>query len=653
MTEPNVALPLETGNETSPRRRWVRLALALIVLDLVVLFLFLPGLRGGVSHVASRVFAAFAGEEEARPGYWYVCPMHLFYKKKQPGECGICAMSLVEMHESKIATDAGGRITISTRMGQLGGVRVETVRPRRTNRVLDTVGQVTYDEREVRVVTAWVGGRIVKRYVDFAGVEIHEGHALVRLYSPDILTGIEEYRLARARARAGDEESRIRVGAARRRLVRWGLTEAQVEKYTMMVPPPEAVDIVAPIGGTVVESLGALEGSWVKEGTPLYRIVPLQRVWVVAKVYEAELGGLLEVRPDDVHVCPMHPEVIARQPGNCPRCGMDLQRRNPGLRVEIHPRADPSRIFRGEVEFVDPVLDPKTRTARVRTGVDNEDGWLRPGMYVRVRIALPATDGIAVPVPAVLHAGNVDYVFVRTAPGTFEPRAIRVGPVAEGTDDRGQPYEFHPVLEGLEEGEEVVVTGNFLLSSEASLRGALDKLSRGTSLQLENPLAPEGDSAVDLSQAVREVLERAVRAYLEVEQLLAREKPGDISEAMARLLASIQQAGAVRGVTEEVKALLVPLEGAARTLVTTRPDPSIDLAENPSDDPRRQAFQALTRAVLACVDQLLPDLYGAWKLRKYECMMMRGAPWLDRDGNRTNPFYGPGMAEAGCVKRLR
>jgi Cu(I)/Ag(I) efflux system membrane fusion protein len=488
-----------------------RSAIPLIIIAAVAVALAVPSSR----HALFGFFNL--GEEPIESGVYYTCPMHPDIRLPQMTDCPICGMSLVEKTAGEGEDERTGSIAVTPRQIQLSGVNVTPVKKRQLSRDIDTYGVIDYDETHLAVVSAWVGGRIDKLYIDFTGVRVHKGHALAYLYSPDLISAEKEYLLAldnlerieRSSSSAGVAQARELVSAARQRLLRWGLNDAQVEALAKNKKIEDHATLYAPLGGTVIEKK-AFEGMYVREGDELFRIADLSRVWLYADIYEEDIPFLYQKRAGDFYECPMHPEVTAQAPAACTKCGMDLIRTNKSMQVEITTRATPGETYLGAISFTDPFLDSETRTVRVRINIDNPERQLKPGMYARVRIHLPLGEMLAVPENAVIDSGQRSIVIVDEGGGKFRPQPVRLG--RRWVDDRaGRRHEesafvfqkeslrYHEVLAGLVEGDRVVTSGNFLLGSESQLQGALAKM-----IAEDSTGAMSADSREQLEQDSRE-----------------------------------------------------------------------------------------------------------------------------------------------------
>lgn len=302
------------------------------------------------------------------------------------------------------------------------------------------VGVVSYDETRLVDLSPRVEGWVEELYVDFTGAPVRRGEPLFSLYSPMLVAAQEELILARRLAdeTAGQggraaENARALLESARRRLGYWEVASDQIEAIEKRGEPERALVIRAPASGLVVEK-NVVRGSRVMPGMNLYRIADLSRVWVEGEVFEKDLA-LVSV----------------------------------GRKVEVTLAAYPGQSFEGRVSYLHPTLSAESRTGRIRVELANPELRLKPGMYGQITFEAPIhLEGLHIPRSAVLTTGTRSVVFVRAADGTLVPREITVGQSA------GDHIE---VLAGLEAGEIVVSSANFLVDAEANLGMSLEGMS--------------------------------------------------------------------------------------------------------------------------------------------------------------------------------
>jgi len=338
-------------------------------------------------------------------------------------------------------------------------IGVETVEVRRRNleRTLSAVAKVDEPETQLASISARIGGRIDKLYVDFTGQQVRRGQTIASLYSPEVFSAAEEYRLSlenRKRLGTGAEPLAISgaedlVNASRRRLELWGLTTQQLDEIVSSAKPQIELPIYSTVGGVVTERK-VTQGQYVNAGEVLFTVTDLSTVWVKADVYQPDL-----------------PSVRA------------------GQSVEITSDSLPGTTLRGRVGFLDTSINPQTRTASARIEVANPSMRLRPGMFVQVKFAAAAEhDVLAIPRSAVLDTGMRKFVYVAKGNGEFEGRQVQLGPA--GTD-------YYPVLAGLKEGERIVSQGSFLIDSQTRITGGMTGMFGG-SKEFDHGQADQGQA---------------------------------------------------------------------------------------------------------------------------------------------------------------
>ncbi|HEX8441708.1 efflux RND transporter periplasmic adaptor subunit [Archangium sp.] len=366
----------------------------------------------------------------------YTCPMHPSVKQKEAGKCPICGMDLTPVTREELES---GVVLIDSLRRQRIGVKTAPVKVGPMDLSVRALGRVTYDETALVDVTLKLDGFIHKLHVDATGQPVKRGEALFTLYSPELYAAQQEYLLAlRSQVAAKDsgapERADSLVHASRKRLELWGLTQAQLDGIARRGEPIENLPFLAPASGYVLEKT-VVEGAAVRAGDRLYRIAPLDKVWVEADVYEA-----------------------------------DLPRVKVGQEVEVTLPYLPGKTFKGRVGYLYPTLQASTRTGRLRVELRNPALELKPDMYAEVKLKVEGGARLQVPESAVLYTGPRRLVFVDLGEGRMAPREVKLGVHA------GEAYE---VLEGLKAGEVVVTSGNFLVAAESRIRSAADHWGGG------------------------------------------------------------------------------------------------------------------------------------------------------------------------------
>jgi len=426
---------------------------------------------------------------------WWTCSMHPQIRQQKPGKCPICFMDLVKVESS--GGEIGMReITFSKDALKLMEIQTTPVERKFAEAQIRMVGKIDYDEAKLKHITAWVPGRIDRLYVDFTGTQVIKGDHMVNLYSPELISTQAEFlQAAKAVQNIKPDSSelvkrsiRSTLEAASEKLRLLGLTEEQVKQIEKTGELTYHIIIYAPIGGIVLE-MHVTEGTYVQIGTKIYTIADLSQLWVQLDAYESDTVWI--------------------------RYGQE---------VEFTTEAYPGEVFKGQISFISPTLDPKTRTFKVRLNVSNPHGKLKPNMFVRavvrskmasgekimdadmagkwicpmhpsvvketagmcdicqmdlvtteslgyIKAQLPDKAPLVIPASAPLITGKRAVVYVQvtdTEKPTFEGREIVLGPRAG---------DYYLVQEGLVEGEVVVSNGNFKIDSALQIQAKPSMMS--------------------------------------------------------------------------------------------------------------------------------------------------------------------------------
>jgi membrane fusion protein, copper/silver efflux system len=378
---------------------------------------------------------------------YYTCTMHPSVKSEDPkAKCPICGMDLVPvMKKGAIDTNATatmvgeekpGEFTVPVERQQQIGVTYATIQKQPFLHSVHTVGMVAYDKERHWDYVARVEGYVQKLFVFSRGELVQKGAPLLTLYSPDLLTTQNEFAdllQAQDEARTNGSKAVLEsterlIESSKQRLRLWNINDEQIAELEKTRKPQETLTLDSPFKG-VVQELLVDQGRRVMVGDHLVDMADLSVVWVWAEFYQDELPMLKK-----------------------------------GLPITLTTSSYPGEKFEGKISVVDPFINDALRTGRVRIDVENPDFKLRPDMYMNAELTMDAGEGLAVPVPAVLPTGLHNIVFVDKGEGRLEPRFIELG----------RKYgDFYEVTSGLEEGERVVTSANFLIDAEANVQGAL------------------------------------------------------------------------------------------------------------------------------------------------------------------------------------
>jgi RND family efflux transporter MFP subunit len=399
-------------------------------------------------------FVPVYDESSGKPGErkiaYYKDPMHPWFTSDKPGKAPDCGMDLVPVYEGE--SDTKG-IKIDPVTVQNIGVKVETAERRKLNKIIRTTGKIDFDETKVYSINTKIMGWVEKLYVDYTGKPVRNGEPLLELYSPELVSTQEEY-LQALRYRMQLQQSSIaeaRTGAdqlvesARRRLLYWDISEAEIQELETRGTPKKTMTIFSPVDGIVMEKM-VFKGMNVMAGMDLYKIADLSTVWIIADIYQYELPWV-----------------------------------KIGQQAEVELSYLPGKAFRGTVTYIYPMLSMETRTAKVRVEVRNTSTLdFKPEMYATVKIASPvAVHAVAVPDQAIIRSGERNVVVVALGGGYFDPRDVKLGVMAEG---------YVQVLEGIKEGEKIVVSSQFLIDSESNLKAAISQMAGHAGMDMSKPM---------------------------------------------------------------------------------------------------------------------------------------------------------------------
>ncbi|MCB0327623.1 MAG: efflux RND transporter periplasmic adaptor subunit, partial [Bdellovibrionales bacterium] len=285
------------------------------------------------------------GHDHDKEKVTWTCSMHPQIQMDKAGQCPICGMDLIRVESSSTDHSDGTILEMSEAALKLADISTTKVERKAAQADIRLNGTINYDETKVEFVTARVAGRIDRMFVDYTGVNVKRGDHMVYLYSPELISAQEEMLQA-----IKNQASKETIDAAKERLRLWGLTRGQIEQIARRQKATDHTTITSPTAGIVIKK-HLSEGAYVKEGTRIYTIADLSRLWVEIEAYESDLRWVRY-----------------------------------GQHVEFTTAAHAGEVFHGQVSFVDPIVDPKTRTVKLRVNVNNEEGKLKPGMFVRASI---------------------------------------------------------------------------------------------------------------------------------------------------------------------------------------------------------------------------------------------------------------------------
>lgn len=645
------------------------------------------GSEAGGPHEHAKNSGELAGETSKAQEIW-TCSMHPQVRLPEPGQCPICGMDLIPASSGGDADEGLGprALQMSANAMALADIQTASVERHSVAHEVRMVGKIAFDETRLAYLTSWVSGRLDRLYVDYTGVTVRAEDHLAEIYSPTLYSAQQELlqSIATSKRLAGGSLDIIRstsdltVISAKEKLRLYGLSEEQIDALVKIGKPETHVTMMAPFGGVVVHK-NAVEGMYVKEGDRIYTIADLSKVWVLLDAYESDLAWL--------------------------RYGQD---------VEFQVAAFPGENFHGRVAFINPLLNDRTRTVKVRLNVDNSDGRLKPDMFVSATaqavltahgrvvdrdlagkymcpmhpevisdaegfcsecgMALVAaaelgfaTEGkalssLVIPSTAPLITGRRAVVYVKLRGKerpTFEGREIALGPRAG---------DWYVVREGLLEGEEVVVKGNFKIDSELQIRAQPSMMNptggrqqightHGDSMQAMGDAQASGDpqamqdlqgtarpKAYAAPEGFRRQLGKLVDAYLHLQVALAADQLGaEESEALFQAVMEVDM-GSLEGEGHKAWMRLQPqLKGRSEALLS-----AFDIGT------RRHLLSPMSDALVEALKR-----FGYQRERGqvglFECpMAVDGGPasWIQEGAEVINPYMGSSMLGCGSFNEL-
>lgn len=577
-----------------PRFVWIMVIVAFI------LGLALRGGGGGGSEPSQVQADQAQSEIEVE---WWTCSMHPQFKLEEPGQCPICFMDLIPM-ESHGSGDIPTELKMSESAMKLAAIVTEPVHRGTAYGEIQLSGKVATDETRLGKITAWVPGRLEKLYVDYTGVTVKKGDPLVELYSPALYAAQEE--LIQAKKFVDSSESdlvrssaKLTLDAAREKLRQLGLTDDQTKQIEERESATERITIHSPMTGVVIHK-NAVEGLYVNKGAPIYTIAELSNVWVLLDAYETDVPAL-----------------------------------QVGQSVDFSVEAIPGKTYEGEVIFVDPILDEKTRTVRVRLDAENPEQQLKPGMYVRATVHTEISEGLdgdqplLIPISSVLKTGNRAVVYIKkpdTDEPTFEGREIQIGQRAG---------DYYIVTAGLDEGEEIVIRGNFKIDSAFQIAAKPSMMNpvEGTS--------GDSDEATEVMIPISflEALIPVYITYFKAQTALAADDfetgKNELVE-LREIIKNMSDHDSLRQWRLIRKDLLDALRNADQW---------------PDMEAIRIAFEPISYSILK-MERILGHTGDETHYEVY-CPMAfndKGAPWLQNHDVVDNPYFGSMMLRCGEVR---
>lgn len=556
-----------------------------------------------------------AGTAAASPAkQLFTCGMHPQVLQDTQGECPICHMKLTPVKAGAgtgEAADAKANehaVLIDPAVVQNMGVRTAPVTLGTVSRAIRVPGITVEPESASIEINLRVPGWIHSLHANTDGMSVKKGEPLFELSSPQLQWAIDELIAARKAVLMLDansdkslrQTSESLATAAGSRLISLGLTPEQVEMFGNLDRAPAIVPFLSPITGYVREKASVFSGSAVEAGKSIMRLSRQSTMWIDTQVPQSMVSSI-----------------------------------KMGQNATARFDTAASRETEGQVILIHPRLNEATRTTLVRLEVPNQDASIREGMFASVAFPTDVgTLGPTAPRDAIIDTGEAQMAFVTDKPGRFEMRAVVAGPA----DAEGRVR----VFSGLKVGEQVVVSGQFLIDSESRIREAVRKFVGESSSHFseESDFAPKGmRSTVALPAAAQRELDGAFGAYLAIAEKLGQEQKAPISIKTDTL------AGSLRNLHAHLKGDLLASAAAVGDAIGIS-----EAMQGQTTDRQRELFKALGERMIAIADAHPPSAAVAPKLHVMHCPMARGR-WLQNSADLANPFYATDMKECGETLR--
>ena len=534
----------------------------------------------------------------------WTCSMHHQIRQNEPGICPICEMDLIPLDNS-LSNDDPAILMMSAEAAKLAQVettivgQVENSSGQNTDILVE--GTIEMDERSINAQAAHIGGRIESLQVNFEGEYVKAGQKIATIYSTGLLAASEELLTA---VKFEDKVEGIKE-ASIQKLRNWKISDAQIESILSSGKPIETIDLYADHSGYVLQKKVAL-GDYVNQGQALYTVGQTNRLWLIFNVFESDLANV-----------------------------------KIGQRVSFTTPSTGEKEFTARINYIEPLLDPVSRTATVRAETSSKGNQLKPGMLLEGNIRNTSTTSsngtISVPRSAVLWTGNTSVVYVKlqdTEVPSYEFREVFI---------ESQSGDYVKVLEGIQNGDEIVTKGAFAIDAAAQLNNNLSMMNRNVSIKKEAQSDITPDYTEETPDEFKKQLDVLANAYLDLKDAFVNTDPNSAAEQTDKIINAV----------EGVDMTLVKGDGhmywmeqmSAIKTHTEKIKGSTDVEQ------QRKQFEFVSDAMIRSI-----EAFGTIGNTYYVqfCPMAnnnQGADWISVQENIQNPYFGDKMMKCGSVKR--
>lgn len=543
--------------------------------------------------------------QQAEAGQTWTCSMHPQIMQPQAGDCPICGMDLIPSDSGEEGLRSG-QFRMTKNALALANVRTTRVGVSTSgDNTLKLSGTIAENKKRVGTQASYFDGRIEELFVNFEGEEVRSGQKLATLYAPELVSAQQELITAAGLKSAQPELYK----AVRNKLKLWKLSEKQISEIEESGQVQENFPVYSTVSGTVSEIM-VKAGDYVKKGAPLFRIANLGTVWAVFDAYENQVSLLKE-----------------------------------GQTIDITAKSYPDVPFQARISFINPVLNPTTRTVEVRAVLQNTGGQLKPGMFVTGDLGLSPSmkeEAIIIPESSVLWTGERSVVYVKTDPNApvFEMREIRVGDAIN---------EGYIVLSGLNNGDEIVTQGTFTIDAAAQLKGKKSMMNeeggrtitgheghlKASQGNAEN--AQSNQKEMTFPGAFKKEFASTIPAYLKMKDALISGEAGTVQNQALEMVGSIsaiQTAGL--GSMEKSQ-----LENCLNMLKA--------IGNSDSLESQRDRFATLNESLVPILEIMGSTTQTLFVQKCPMANNNKGAIWMSAEREIRNPYFGDAMLECGSV----
>ncbi|MFT5646092.1 MAG: Cu(I)/Ag(I) efflux system membrane fusion protein [Aureispira sp.] len=547
----------------------------------------------------------------------WTCSMHPQIMQPESGDCPICGMDLIPATNSSEGLLAD-QFKLTKNAMALANIQTAIVGDGKTeDNTTKLSGKIVENEEANAVQVSYFSGRIERLNVNFTGEKVRKGQLLATIYSPELYAAQQEL----ITASSLKESQPALYKAVRNKLKLWKLSENQINQIETSGKVKENFPVYATVSGTVSEKL-VEQGDYIKQGQPLLKIANLNTVWANFDVYENQI---------------------------------DLFKKGQDISITTNANANANVEFKAKVDFIDPVLDTRTRTVKLRVVLNNKDGVFKPGMFVEGKIkGITSSKGqvLTIPSSAVLWTGERSVVYIKTNPDQpiFEMREITLG---------NQIGDNYAILDGLNNGDEIVTNGTFTVDAAAQLQGKKsmmnkegDKVMTGheghlgmeTTKTKDDTYHSQMNERIKVSKGFQNQLKVVFNDYIKLKDALVKDDSDNVMAESKKLLDNLSEVDMKSLMDKKAHNHWMSLEKEIKASATSISNTSIIKEQ-------RKYFKSLSSDLTIAI-----EVFGInEKVFHQFCPMAnnnKGAYWLSKEEKVINPYFGDAMLTCGEVKQV-